>query len=43
MFWLFFYSVETSDTQDLLSIFKQLPRKGNFKLESVLDSTYFFS
>uniref|UniRef100_A0A2S2PVK5 DNA-directed RNA polymerase n=2 Tax=Sipha flava TaxID=143950 RepID=A0A2S2PVK5_9HEMI len=33
----------TDDNQDLLSIFKQLPKKGDFKLDNVLYSTYFFS
>lgn len=38
-----FFSNQTKDTQDLLNVFKQLPKKGNFNLDSVLDSVYFFS
>ncbi|XP_050532708.1 DNA-directed RNA polymerase, mitochondrial [Daktulosphaira vitifoliae] len=34
---------EPNDTQELLYTFKRLPKKGNFNLNSVLDSTYFFS
>lgn len=39
----FFCSNQTDDTQDLLHIFKQLPKKGDFKLDNVLESIYFFS
>ncbi|VVC37456.1 DNA-directed RNA polymerase, N-terminal,Pentatricopeptide repeat,DNA-directed RNA [Cinara cedri] len=34
---------QTIATQGLLNVFEQLPKKGNFNLNSVLDSTYFFS
>lgn len=43
MYVLYFFSNQNNDNQDLLSIFKQLPKKGDFKLDNVLDSTYFFS
>ncbi|XP_060878256.1 DNA-directed RNA polymerase, mitochondrial [Metopolophium dirhodum] len=33
----------TNDTQDMLNVFQQLPKKGDFKLNNVLDSVYFFS
>lgn len=40
---LFFSSDITNDTQDMLNVFQQLPKKGDFKLNNVLDSVYFFS
>jgi len=40
----FFVSSDiTNDTQDMLNVFQQLPKKGDFKLNNVLDSVYFFS
>lgn len=43
MYNIFSSSNQTNDTQDVLHIFKELPKKGDFKLDYVLDSTYFFS
>jgi len=40
---LLFFSDIANDTQDILNVFQQLPKKGDFKLNNVLDSVYFFS
>ncbi|XP_050428199.1 DNA-directed RNA polymerase, mitochondrial [Adelges cooleyi] len=36
-------SNQNNGSEELLNVFKRLPKKGDFNLESVLESTYFFS